>query len=152
MKNIVAYISGQLPTNTSFAVSDDGENIFIPASVATLMGKINIGEKFLFKCVPQDHTSTPWRALTASEIDEEFIAEPEPEPEPDVDVDVLALVLNGGFHTASSVSIATGIGKDDTEERMDALHADGKIYCALVYAKASDETPVKTLFMKEGEL
>lgn len=148
MKNIVAYISGQLPTNTSFAVSDDGENIFVPASIATLMGKINIGDKFLFKCVPQDHTSTPWRALTASEIDEEVIAEPKPEP----DVDVLAFVLNGGFHTASSVSIATGIGKDDTEERLDALHADGKIYCALVYAKASDETPVKTLFMKEGEL
>ena len=132
MKNIVAYISGQLPTNTSFAVSDDGENIFVPSSISTPMGKINIGDKFLFKCVPQDHTSTPWRALTASEIDEKVIAEPEPEP----DVDVLALVLNGGFHTASSVSIATGIGKDDTEERLDALHADGKIYCALVYAKA----------------
>jgi len=134
-----------LPTGTAFAVTTDGSGVYIPQAVAGAAG-VKLGEQTNAKLVKNSRDPngrTPWLAIYL-----------EPQGGMDEAVrkstteDILDL-LNEGYMSTTEVAEEVGIDSQSANAILNALHTEGKIVKAAVYAKPNQQRASLLLWARD---
>ncbi len=131
------YISHILETGSGFAArTDDGEQVFIPASV-TKASRIQDGEMGTAKLIPNTHpnnASTPWVAV---HIAKQADTSPKPlMPEKTLDDRVHETVCDMGYATTKEIASEVGADMQLTHNALLRLFGKGCVAKADIYARS----------------
>ena len=130
------YISHIIKTGSGFAArTDDGEQVFIPASV-TNASRMKEGEMGTAKLIPNTHpnnASTPWVAV---HIAKQADTPPKPlMPEKTLDDRVHETVCDMGYATTNEIAGEVGADIQLTHNALLRLFGKGRVAKADIYAR-----------------
>ena len=138
------YIVNVLETGPAFAVTDQGEGVFIPRSVAGAAGA-DLGMELHARLVPnrQMREDTPWMAVFATRH------------EPDVPAasaeDKVTSLLSDGYMTTPEIADSLDMTTTDTSNLLNAMFVSGKLAKASVYANNSQTRASFLLWANSAE-
>lgn len=129
------------PRGAGFGYTQDGQGVIVPISI---MRHCNIGENSVrimrLTTNPKDTPTTPWMAFWASKS--EFVkpepAKAEDQPDPSsIKADILIHLrkCEVAYQTTSEIASAIGAGVIEARNVLMAMHRDGQVARADVFAK-----------------
>lgn len=129
------HITNVIPSGTGFAVTADGQSVFIPKSVAE-NANIKMGDEVEAKLVANHadpRQRTPYMAVYIERHNAMTEAVNKCTTE-----DILTL-LEEGYLSTQEVAAEVGIDSQSANAILNNLHAEGRIVKAAVYAKPNQQ-------------
>lgn len=140
-ENIAIFCTNMLESGTAFAVrSDNGEHVFIPASVSTRAG-LGIGDTATATIIPnhQHGDRTPWFAIHI-----EPVGAPAEAPVAETIDDRISAAIStheGAYHTTAEIAELVFVDSTTASNALLRLFKQGRVARAEVHARADQLRP-----------
>lgn len=131
-------ITNQLATGSSFALTDDMENVFVPSKV-TAEHPVRPGQKVQAIVVPNmtHGHKTPWVAVAI--VDDTPIQPPQPQPRKDALAEMIVANIDQGRATVEEIAEDLDMTDESVEAKLAELVAAGRVVRLVCYDLPEDE-------------
>lgn len=131
-------ITNQLATGSSFALTEDMENVFIPSKV-TAERPVRPGQKVQAIVVPNmtRPDRTPWLAVMI--IDDTPIQPPQSQPRKDALAEIIVANIDQGRATVEEIAEDLNMTDESVEAKLAELVACGRVVRLVCYDLPEDE-------------
>ena len=131
-------ITNQLATGSSFALTEEMENVFVPSKV-TAERPVRPGQKVQAIVVPNmtHGHKTPWVAVAI--VDDTPIQPPQPQPRKDALAEFILDNLEQGRATVEEVASDLNMTDESVEAKLAELVAAGRVVRIVCYDLPEDE-------------
>ena len=141
-ENITIFCTNMLDTGTAFALrGDNGEQVFIPASVSTRAG-LSIGDTATATIIPnhQHGDRTPWFAIHIEPVGAPTDA---PVTAPTIDDRIAQAIATheGAYHTTAEIAELVFVDTTTASNALLRLFKQGRVARAEVHARADQQRP-----------